>query len=107
MDTPNPQATSPYIEPVMKYTIPNAGNASAYKLALQLIGSYLSAHQEESGDYLRWLQREELTLINNSEDQAQSILVLLQRTYDSLTPNEQHVFLLLGLLTPAPFPSEL
>ena len=39
MDTPDPQATSPYVEPAMKCTIPNAGNASSYNVT----GDYYAA----------------------------------------------------------------
>jgi tetratricopeptide (TPR) repeat protein len=78
-----------------------------YPLALQLIGSYLSSQQEEIGDYLRWFEHEGLTTVNFGEHQAQSVPVLLQRTYDALAQSSQHVFLLLGLLAAAPFPLEL
>jgi len=78
-----------------------------YPLALQLIGSYLSSRQDEVRKYLKWFETKGLATINLGMHQDQSISVLLQRTYDSLTPNEQHVFLLLGLLAPAPFPLEL
>jgi hypothetical protein len=83
------------------------GHIGGYPLALQLIGSYLSSRQEEVADYLQWFEREGLATLNHGEHQIQSVPVLLGRTYDSLAPNEQHVFLLLGLLAPAPFPREL
>jgi tetratricopeptide (TPR) repeat protein len=74
-----------------------------YPLALQLIGSYLSSGEEEITEYLQWLEQEGLKALFHSEDQTQRIRVLLQRTYDSLTPHEQSIFALLGLLAPAPF----
>jgi tetratricopeptide (TPR) repeat protein len=80
---------------------------SGYPLALQLIGSYLSSRQEEVADYLRWFESEGLAAVNYGKHQAQSIPVLLQRTYDTLTSSEQQVFVLLGLLAPAPFPLQL
>ncbi len=80
---------------------------SGYPLALQLIGSYLSSRQEEVGEYLQWFEREGLAALDFGVHPAESVPVLLQRTYTSLTASEQEVFVLLGLLAPAPFPLEL
>jgi tetratricopeptide (TPR) repeat protein len=78
-----------------------------YPLALQLIGSYLFSYQEEVGDYLQWFKSAGLAALHHGEHQDQSVSVLLQRTYDSLAPIEQHLYMLIGLLAPAPFPLEL
>jgi hypothetical protein len=78
-----------------------------YPLALRLIGSYLSSHQENVTDYLLWFEREGLTSIDYGKHQDQSVLILLQRTYNGLMPSEQDLFLLLGLLAPVQFRSEL
>jgi tetratricopeptide (TPR) repeat protein len=78
-----------------------------YPLALQLIGSYLSSREEEVADYLKWFEEEGLLVLHHGEHRTQSVRVLLQRTYDSLTQSEQHLFMLLGLLAPTPFPLEL
>jgi tetratricopeptide (TPR) repeat protein len=78
-----------------------------YPLALQLIGSYLSSRQEEVADYLKWFEREGLVSVHYGGHQTQSVVVLLQRTYDSLTTTEQNVFAVLGLLAPASFPLRL
>jgi tetratricopeptide (TPR) repeat protein len=78
-----------------------------YPLALQLIGSYLSSRQEEVADYLQWFEEEGLLALHHGEHRSQSVRVLLQRTYESLTENEQNIFGLLGLLAPVSFPLEL
>lgn len=78
-----------------------------YPLALQLIGSYLSSRQEEVANYLQWFEQEGLAAIDFGKHQAQSVPIVLQRTYDTLTSSEQQVFVLLGLFAPAPFPFEL
>ncbi len=75
-----------------------------YPLALQLIGSYLSSRQEEVGDYLQWFKSAGLATLHHGEHQDQSVSVLLQRTYDSLASIEQHIYVLIGLLAPVPFP---
>jgi tetratricopeptide (TPR) repeat protein len=80
---------------------------SGYPLALQLIGNYLSSNQQEAHVYLRWFEDKGLAMINFGEHQDQSVQVLLRRTYDALTSSEQQLFLLQGLLAPAPFPWEL
>ncbi len=82
-------------------------SVGGYPLALQLIGSYLSSRQEEVGDYLQWFEHEGLAALNFGNHQAQSVSVLLQRTYNSLDLSEQALFILLGLLAHAPFPVEL
>jgi tetratricopeptide (TPR) repeat protein len=78
-----------------------------YPLALQLIGGYLSSRQEEVADYLAWFEQAGVSALHQGEHRSQSVRVLLQRTYDSLTQDEQAIFALLGLLAPAPFPLEL
>jgi hypothetical protein len=78
-----------------------------YPLALQLIGGYLSSRQEEVADYLAWFEQAGVSALHQGEHRSQSVRVLLQRTYASLTQDEQAVFALLGLLAPAPFPLEL
>ena len=77
---------------------------SGYPLALQLIGSHLSSFQEEITDYLHWFEDEGLVATHFGEHQVESIQILLQRTYDVLPDHAQQMFLLLGLLAPAPFP---
>lgn len=78
-----------------------------YPLALQLAGNYLASHQEEVSEYVQWFEQEGLGALHHGIHQTQSVSVLLQRTYSSLTLDEQHLFVLLGLLAPAPFPFEL
>jgi tetratricopeptide (TPR) repeat protein len=78
-----------------------------YPLALRIIGNYLSFHQEEIADYLRWFEQSGLAALDQGKHHLESVLVLLQRTYASLQPNEQNAFALQGLLAPAPFPLEL
>ncbi|MBV9689015.1 MAG: tetratricopeptide repeat protein, partial [Ktedonobacteraceae bacterium] len=78
-----------------------------YPLALQLIGSYLFSRQQEVAEYQQWFEQVGLRAVHRGEHQAQSVAVLLERTYDSLMTSEQRVFAVLGLLAPAPFPSEL
>ncbi|GHO77149.1 hypothetical protein KSD_49200 [Ktedonobacter sp. SOSP1-85] len=82
-------------------------HVGGYPLAFRLIGGYLFSHQEEIADYLDWFEQEGLMAMHHGKHRMQSVLVLLQRTYDALTSNEQGIFLLLGLLAPAPFPLEL
>jgi len=78
-----------------------------YPLALQLVGSYLFAQQEEVRDYLHWFEETGLTAIHFGTHRDQSVSVLLQRTYDVLAETEQQLWILLGLLAPASFPWEL
>lgn len=78
-----------------------------YPLALQIIGGYLSSHEEDVADYLQWFEREGLGAIDFGKHPAESIPVLLRRTYESLASIEQDVFWLQGLFASAPFPLEL
>jgi hypothetical protein len=61
------------------------GHIGGYPLALQLIGSYLSSRQEEVADCLRWFEEEGLVAMHQGEHRLQSVPVLLQRTYTTLT----------------------
>ncbi len=76
-------------------------------LALQVIGSYLSSHQQDVADYLEWFEEEGLATMDHGKHRHQSIPVLLRRTYDALESQERRLFVLLGLLAPAAFPLEL
>ncbi len=82
-------------------------HTGGYPLALQIIGGYLSSHKENVADYLKWFEEEGLQALHHGERRTKSVRVLLQRSYASLTVNEQDIVKLLGLLAPAPFPLEL
>ncbi|GCF11224.1 tetratricopeptide repeat protein [Dictyobacter arantiisoli] len=78
-----------------------------FPLALQLIGSYLSSRQEDVAVYLQRFEQTGLPSLHHGDHQNQSVQRVLHYTYASLTPREQQLFILLGLLAPAPFPLEL
>jgi Tfp pilus assembly protein PilF len=76
-------------------------------LALQLVGGYLSTHQESADAYLKWFEEDMGTALKNGAQPAPSLIKLFQHTYDKLDPCAQQIFALQGLLAPMPFPSEL
>lgn len=76
-------------------------------LAVRLVGRYLDAGQEDAEDYLEWLSETPLDALDQGKRQLDSVLLLLNKSLEQVSPAAQQVLGVVGMLALAWFDREV